>query len=298
MDSPSSTQILRTSALLFVDISGSTALAEAVGDQEAHARIDQRLRRLQGAATDHGGQVVKSVGDGLMCDFGDPDRALHAARAMQRTMHEAPGEFPLGIHVGCHYGPVLDTAGDVYGDSVNVAARIAGLAKTGQVIVTGDLVKHLSAHMREGVRPLGDVAVKGRREPIEILEYLWEGSREPPMIRPSDSPQRPSRLHVICAEHACVLDESRADAITLGREAASDIVILDREASRRHARIERRPDGFVLVDHSSNGTYVHLDNETEVWVRREEFILRGRGRIALGRSTTDSLATVVGFFSE
>ena len=298
MDSQSSTQILRTSALLFVDISGGTALAEVVGDQEAHARIDQRLRLLQGAATDHGGQVVRSVGDGLMCDFGDPDRALHAARAMQLTMHEAPGGFSLGIHVGCHYGPVLDTAGDVDGDSVNVAARIAGLAKTGQVIVTGDLVKHLSAHMREGVRPLGEVAVKGRREPIEILEYLWEGSHEPPMLRSSDSPQRPSKLHVICAEHACVLDESRTGAITLGRDAASDIVILDREASRRHARIERRPDRFVLVDHSSNGTYVHIDNETEVWVRREEFILRGRGQIALGRSTTDSLATVVGFFSE
>jgi adenylate cyclase len=298
MDSQSSTQILRTSALLFVDISGSTALADAVGDLEAHARIDQRLRRLQSATTDHGGQIVKSVGDGLMCDFGDPDRALHAARAMQLTMHEAPGGFSLGVHVGCHYGPVLDTAGDIYGDSVNVAARLAGLAKSGQVIVTGDLVKHLSAQMREGVRPLGEVAVKGRREPIEILEYLWEGSREPLMLRPSDSPQRPAKLHVICAERACVLDESRADAITLGRDAASDIVILDREASRRHARIERRPDTFVLVDHSSNGTYVHIDNETEVWVRREEFILRGRGQIALGRSTSNSLATVVGFFSE
>ncbi len=66
MDSQSSTQILRTSALLFVDISGSTALADTVGDLEAHARIDQRLRRLQGAVTDHGGQIVKSVGEGLM----------------------------------------------------------------------------------------------------------------------------------------------------------------------------------------------------------------------------------------
>jgi adenylate cyclase len=298
MDSQSSTQILRTSALLFVDISGSTALADTVGDLEAHARIDQRLRRLQGAVTDHGGQIVKSVGEGLMCDFGDPDRALHAARAMQLTMHQTPGGFSLGVHVGCHYGPVLDTAGDIYGDSVNVAARLAGLAKSGQVIVTGDLVKHLSAQMREGVRPLGEVAVKGRPEPIEILEYLWEGSREGSLLRSSDSPQRPAKLHVICAERACVLDESRADAITLGRDAASDIVILDREASRRHARIERRPDMFVLVDHSSNGTYVHIDNETEVWVRREEFILRGRGQIALGRSTTNSLATVVGFFSE
>jgi class 3 adenylate cyclase len=298
MDSQTTTQVLRMSALLFVDISGSTALYESLGDQEAHARIDQRLRLLDRAAAEHGGQVVKSMGDGLMCDFANADGAVHAAHAMQLTMFASQSGLALGIHVGCHFGPVLDNEGDVYGDSVNVAAHIVGIAKTGQVIVTREMVDRLSPHMRDKVRPLGEVTVKGRREPVQILEYVWERSPELTTIRRIDTIPRISRLRLLCGGNECTLDASHPDAITLGRDGASAIVIGDREASRQHARIERRADRFVLIDHSSNGTYVVVENESEVWVRREEFVLRGRGRIALGRPTGDPNATVVEYFSE
>jgi class 3 adenylate cyclase len=298
MDGQVSLQGPRASALLFVDISGSTRLYEDLGDQQAHARIDQRLRLLQRAVTDHGGQVVKSMGDGLMCDFGSADRALHAAHAMQLTMFASQGGLSLGIHVGCHYGPVLDNAGDVYGDSVNVAARVVGLAKTGQVIVTRELAERLSDSMRENVRPLGEVVVKGRREPVEILEYVWEGSPELTTIRWSDSTERFSRLRLTWGEQEFTIDSTRPEPLTLGRDAASDIVILDREASRQHARIEKRHDKFVLVDHSSNGTFVVIGDESEVRLRREELFLHGLGRIALGRPTADASATVIEFVCE
>jgi class 3 adenylate cyclase len=298
MDSQTTTQVLRMSALLFVDISGSTALYESLGDKEAHARIDQRLRLLDRAAADHGGQVVKRMGDGLMCDFPDADGAVHAAHAMQLTMFASQSGLALGIHVGCHFGPVLDNEGDIYGDSVNVAARIVGIAKTGQVIVTREMVDRLSAHMRDKVRPLGEVTVKGRLQPVQILEYVWEKSPELTTIARVDSIPRISRLRLRYGGTQCTLDAAHPDAITLGRDGASAIVIGDREASRQHARIERRPDRFVLIDHSSNGTYVLVDNEPEVWVRREEFVLRGRGRIALGRPTADPSVTIVEYFCE
>lgn len=298
MDSQTTTQVLRMSALLFVDISGSTALYESLGDQEAHARIDQRLRLLHRAAAEHGGQVVKSMGDGLMCDFTDADGALHAAQAMQLTMFAGQSGLALGIHVGCHFGPVLDNEGDIYGDSVNVTARIVGIAKTGQVIVTREMVDRLSAHLLEKVRPLGEVTVKGRREPVQILEYVWEGSPDLTTITKLDSIPRISRLRLLCGGNEYALDAAHPDAITLGRDGASAIVIGDREASRQHARIERRPDRFVLIDHSSNGTYVLVENESEAWVRREEFVLRGRGRLALGRPTADPAVTVVQYFCE
>ena len=286
------------SALLFVDISGSTSLYESLGDKEAHARIDQRLRLLQRAAIEHGGQVVKRMGDGLMCDFTDAEGALQAAHAMQLTMFVSQSGLALGIHVGCHFGAVLDNEGDIYGDSVNVTARIVGLAKTGQVIVTREVADRLSAQMREKTRPLGEVTVKGRREPVQIFEYLWEGSPELTTIRSLDSIPRIARLRLRCGDHERTLDASHPDPITLGRDGASTIIISDREASRQHARIERRPDRFVLIDHSSNGTYVLVDSESEVWVRREEFVLRGRGRITLGRSIGDPIATVLEFSCE
>jgi class 3 adenylate cyclase len=291
----------RTRAVLFVDVTGSTRLYEDLGDEKAHARIDQRLRRIERVAGENGGRIVKHLGDGLMCAFTDANGAVRAAHAMQLTVLEQNRESALGIHVGCHYGPVLESAGDLYGDSVNVAARIAGLAKTGQIIVTREVVDQLDEVLRGGVRRLGHATVKGRREPIEILEYVWESweSMEAlTIIRQSVLGERVSRLRLMCAGRERWFDGAGAGTITLGRDAASDVVVGDREASRRHARIEKRRDKFVLVDHSANGTYVAMADETERCLRREELILRARGRIALGRPTTDTNATVLEFQCE
>jgi predicted component of type VI protein secretion system len=84
----------------------------------------------------------------------------------------------------------------------------------------------------------------------------------------------------------------------MGRDASCDVVIGDRKTSRQHARIEKRRDKFVLVDHSSNGTFVTIADEPEVCLRREELMLRAQGRIGLGHRTSDSDATVVAFSCE
>jgi predicted component of type VI protein secretion system len=86
--------------------------------------------------------------------------------------------------------------------------------------------------------------------------------------------------------------------VGLGRDAVCEIVVGDRKASRQHARIEKRRDKFVIVDHSSNGTFVAIAAEAEVCLRREELMLRGRGRIGLGHRTTEPEATVVEFSCE
>jgi adenylate cyclase len=91
-----------------------------------------------------------------------------------------------------------------------------------------------------------------------------------------------------------VLDES-ATAITLGRDDQNDIMIGDRKASRLHARIERRRDKFVIIDVSSNGTFVTVDGEPEIMLRREELTLRGRGRVSFGHAHLDDPAEFVAF---
>ncbi|WP_242344653.1 adenylate/guanylate cyclase domain-containing protein [Anaeromyxobacter terrae] len=288
----------RTCAVLFVDVTGSTRLYEELGDEQAHARIAQRLGRIELAAGVYGGRIVKRLGDGLMCAFAEADAAVRAAHAMQATGLKQIRGSAIGIHVGCHYGPVLERAGDLYGDCVNVAARIAGLAKTGQVVVTREVVDRLGETLRQSVRRLGHATVKGRHEPVELLEYVWEAGRadELTLIRQSVPGERVTRLRILSAGRERWLDG--AGPFTLGRDAASDFVVGDREASRRHAHVERRRDAFVLVDHSANGTYVAMADETERCLRREELVLRARGRIALGRPTTDANATVLEFQCE
>jgi hypothetical protein len=92
-----------------------------------------------------------------------------------------------------------------------------------------------------------------------------------------------ARIHLQHCEREIDLGPEDS-GITLGRDPQCDIVIADRLASRTHARIERRRDKFVLIDQSSNGTYVTVDGEPEIHLKREEVILRGRGRVCFGHA--------------
>jgi class 3 adenylate cyclase len=290
----------RPCAILFVDISGSTQLYEQLGDAPALARVETCLRLLQRVTDECGGHVVKTVGDGVMCDFAEAEPALQAARAMQVRIFEqhALGGPTLGIHVGCHWGAAIASGGDLYGDAVNVAARVAGLAKVGQIIATQDAVARVGPALREKIRMLDRVAVKGKREPLEIHELVWQDSDEVTMLGTRMTDERGARLRLVCGGREQWFDGSGTGSFKLGRDATCDVVIDDLKASRQHARIERRRDKFVLVDHSSNGTYVQIAGEAEMALRREELILRGAGRVALGLHTADPAATVVEFFCE
>ena len=290
----------RPCAILFVDISGSTQLYEQLGDAAALARVETCLRLLQRVTDECGGRVVKTVGDGVMCDFAEAEPALQAARAMQLRIFEqhALGGPTLGIHVGCHWGSAIESGGDLYGDAVNVAARIAGLAKVGQIIATQDVVARVKSGLRDKIRMLDRVVIKGKREPLEIHELVWQDSDEVTMLGTRMTEDRMARLRLLVAGREHWFDGSGAGSFKLGRDATCDIVIGDLKASRQHARIERRRDKFVLVDHSSNGTYVQIAGEGELMLRREELILRLAGRIALGLHTGDPQATVVKFYCE
>lgn len=291
----------RPCAILFVDISGSTQLYEQLGDAPALARVETCLRLLQRVVEECGGHVVKTMGDGVMADFAEAEPALHAARAMQLRVFEqrALGGPTLGIHVGCHWGPAIASGGDLYGDAVNVVARVAGLAKVGQIIATQDVVVRLaSGGLRDEIRMLDRVAVKGKREPLEIHELVWQDSGDLTMLGTRMTEERAARLRLAFGARELWFDGSGAGSFSIGRDATCDIVIDDLKASRQHARIERRRDKFVLVDHSSNGTFVEIAGEHELALRREELILRRSGRIALGLRTGDPEATVVEFFCE
>ncbi len=287
--------------VLFVDISGSTRLYEELGDAHALTRVASCLRLLQRAADELKGRVIKSTGDGLMCAFADADAALQAARTMHVRVLEQTGLGgpALGIHVGCHYGPVIEDGGDLYGDCVNAAARVAGLARVGQIIATQEVVAQLAGPARDTVRMLDRVTVKGKREPLQIYEFMWqEDAEEQTTLGTRFGEDRVPRLRLAYGERVLWFDGSGAGQVGLGRDAVCDIVVGDRKASRQHASIEKRRDKFVLADHSSNGTFVAIGDEPEVCLRREELMLRGRGRIGLGHRTSEAEATVVEFLCE
>ena len=284
-----------TCAVLFADISGSTPLFEQLGDGQALASIELCFRLLRDATAEFGGRVIKTTGDGVMCAFDAAEAALHAARVMQVRVTEqaALGGPPLAIHVGCHFGPVLESAGDLYGDSVNAAVRVVGLAKAGQVIATQEVIVRIGDDLRRRVRMLDRVQVKGKRETLEIFELVWQDSEELTALGTRLEEQQAPRIKLTFGGRELIFDGT-AGALRLGREAACEIVIVDPKVSRQHARIEKRRDKFVLGDHSSNGTYVVMAGDAEICLRREELILRGVGRIGVGHPTAHE-ATAVDF---
>ena len=283
-------------AVLFADISGSTRLYEELGDSVALSRIDGCLRLLRDAALEFDGRVVKTTGDGVMCAYGQAEAALHAARFMQVRLAQqaALGGPALAIHVGCHYGSVLENDGDLYGDCVNVAVRVVGLAKAGQVIATHEVFGRVDVGLRSRMRLLDHVAVKGKRDPLAIYELSWQDSDDLTTLG-TRLEEAPSRLKLVFRNRELWFDATGGNALRLGRDAACDVVIVDRRVSRQHARIEKRRDKFMLIDQSANGTYVLANAEAEICLRREELVLRGSGQICIGHRTGDADAIVVEF---
>ena len=289
---------LHACVVLFVDISGSSRLYQEIGDALAARRVRECLDRLRQVVETYHGRVIKNMGDGLMCHFGEAHQALEAAAAMQIAIDSQGDKGPkLGIHVGCHFGHVLERAGDLFGDTVNIAARVANVAREGQIIATRETIQRLDDTQELNARLLLTVSVKGRREAITVF-VLWRQQGELTVM--GDQPAatiRSARLKLAFGGRELYLDASAPGAISLGREPSSDVPVIDREASRQHATIEVRGDKFVLLDHSSNGTFIASDGADEIWLS-EEMILPARGRIALGLSTTASHATRVEFLFE
>ena len=289
------TRTERTLAVLFADVAGSTRLYEALGNAQALVAVGRCLEIVKGVCEARGGRLIKTIGDEAMTVFPSVDDCTEAAAEIQGKLAELPpaGATRLAMRVGFHYGPAIEADGDVFGDSVNVAARMVALAKGGQVITSGETAAALSPWLRSRLREVDSLTVKGKSQEIGIFELQWESADEMTALstRPTMAPTK-LRLTYGGREFEVAQDQS---TVTLGRDTGCDVVVTDKLASRMHARIERRRDKFVLVDQSSNGTYVTVEGEREILLRREELILRNRGHVTFGHANPAGSGEVLRF---
>jgi adenylate cyclase len=272
--------------VLFADVSGSTKLYETVGDNAAHQAIDLCLKLFSALAVQHGGRVVKTIGDEVMVVFPDAIRAGAAARDIQLGMHDmAPvGKVRLGVRIGMHQGPVMEKGGDVFGDTVNLAARLTEMATRGQIITSLDTVQLLTPIQKMDCRQLYSIPVKGKEKEVPICELMWSDADDATqVVAQRASTDAGTALRLVYRTRVLVVGGEKR-SVVLGREGTADLVIADRMASRAHCEIEQRQDKFVLADHSANGTYLSIDGDREIVLRREEAMLRGHGFITLGQS--------------
>jgi len=288
--------------LLFADICGSTHLFEKYGDLRARQIETLVLDLLAARTLAHRGVVIKTIGDEIMSQFPDAETGVNAACGMQQAIKDNPVlvDLSLAIRIGLHYGPVLVEKDDVFGDAVNIAARMVALAKADQIITTRETLNNLSAHLRQKTRGLGHAWVRGKQNEMEIAEVIWyeseEGLTEMSVGENQEIKnlrnQLYSRLVLDYRDKATELAPS-AQAFKIGRGPRNDLVV-DRELiSRSHAAIEFRQGKFILADHSTNGTYLLLDNGARFFIRREDFTLQERGIICLGQAAFEQNPDII-----
>lgn len=281
----------RQVTVLFADVSGSTKLYESEGDKaamEAIARCIEQMRQKVEAA---GGRVVKTIGDEVMAVFPTPDAAAYAASSLQSAIEALPlvGATKLGVRIGFHSGPVIQNDDDLFGDTVNLAARLAEQAGRGQIILSRETADGLGPVFRGFKRPLYAIHVKGKAEEVELCELIWRHADDVTMFSSARANAKPEprvlRLKYREREIVCRRDN---DSITMGRAPECTLVIATDTASRNHCVIERRQDKFVLADQSTNGTYVTAEGGAEILLRREEFRLDKHGWIAFGQPRAEA----------
>jgi class 3 adenylate cyclase len=156
-----------TAIILFVDIAGSTALTERIGDaafRTAARTVDERVRT---AMRDAGGTPVEGrvLGDGVMGVFASAAQAIAAARACVSAAQAAD----LPLHIGVHAGDVLREENNVYGGAVNIASRICGMSEPGEVLVSATIRDLARTSAGVVFEDRGEHALKGIDDPVRVF---------------------------------------------------------------------------------------------------------------------------------
>lgn len=271
-------------AVMFADLGDSARLYERLGDTRAREVTSSCLAELERIVERFEGRVVKRIGDELMCVFPGAATANDAACEMQLKV-ASDVESGLTIHIGYHFGPVLPEEGDVFGDAVNLAARVVGLAHSRQILTTSSTVELLDPRQQRSTRWVDQRHVKGKREDVDLFEVIWEASDLTEIRIPK--PPKPSALKITMGDLEVIANEDRP-SVTFGRGPDNDIVIADSVVSRRHAKIEQRGGKWLLSDHSINGTVIQPEQGALITVHNEQVVLPRAGQIGIGSSTPEA----------
>jgi adenylate cyclase len=276
-------------AILFADVVGSTRLYDTMGDLRARDMIDICIEVMRSATEQRQGTVIKTMGDEVMATFPSADAALNAAAQMQQQISthaqlNVDGQ-PVAIRIGCHFGPVMLENRDVFGAAVHTANRMTSQAKAGQIVTTAATIEKLSPEWRTSVRQIDIATLKGQGNEVALYEVLWQTEDVTSMlpgIATDARTSRPMRLRLRCQDQELLVDE-RHSSVTIGRAEDNSVVVKGNLISRLHARIEISRNKFVLIDQSTNGTFVQTADGEESFVRRDSLQIKGQGMIGLGR---------------
>ena len=294
--------------ILFADLRGSTSLYETLGNAEATSVVTHTVTMMGRTVPACEGQLIKTLGDGLMAVFDSSADGLRSAGQMHEELERlvsrgrqhgaSPGLRGLRLQVALARGEIVEMAGDCFGDAVNVAARLLDHAGDNETLVTAGVLDDLPAQQRSRFRSLDWMHLRGRAEPV--LVHVLGGRRQADAVpatqfgpvEPSPDPEGirlawQETVRVYAAEHLPII---------LGRSPQATFRLEDSKVSRSHARIDWTGGTFQLTDLSYNGTYVRFGGSDElITLRRGSCTLHGYGVLGLGGAPADANSPTIRF---
>jgi class 3 adenylate cyclase len=160
--------------VLFTDVEGSTALTDRLGDAKARELLREHERMVREALKAHGGSEVKALGDGFMASFSSATKALECAIAIQSAFAERneSAEEPILVRIGLNAGEPIAEDEDLFGASVNRAARIAAMAQGGEILAA-NVVRELAEGKGFTFADNSEATLKGFEKPVRLHKVRW-----------------------------------------------------------------------------------------------------------------------------
>ncbi len=285
--------------ILFADIAGSTSLYEKLGDSQAEELVSTVLESLSAIVKKQKGQVIKTIGDEIMCQFPLSSQAIEAANQMHEyTEQESFSGLnqKISIRIAAHVGTVIYNDGDIYGDTVNVSARIAALARPGKTVISEQTYVTLPGYLQQFCRNKTAAYLKGKDQPINVYDVVWEQTDQLTCIVQIPK-QNPSQNELILKYNDQHLKFTES-VLKIGRGQECDLVVEAPQASRFHCEIRLNGNNkFSLIDSSTNGTYI-LQNNVELLFHNETVPLHHSGLLSLGQGSKSNKEHLIHFSIE
>lgn len=162
--------------IMFTDVKGYTAFSSKASLSEVMSMLKQHDELLMPILEKHTGRVLKKIGDAFLIVFEQPAKAVLAAIEAQRKLREFNSEVPderrLAVRIAINTGPVIRKEADVFGDAVNVASRLEGIADAEEIVLSEATFKHVDSGVFD-IIPFGEHQLKGIEKPVKTYKVNW-----------------------------------------------------------------------------------------------------------------------------
>lgn len=280
----------------FADIAGSTRITEESGDFGARDILSSCLDLMDEIVRKRGGRVSRRIGDELLCLFPDAELAAFAAADLHAAVSSAhrTGRCarPMRLRIGFEHGPVVEDGGELYGQTVHTAARLASMAKAGQTLVTKATLDRINPVLANFARHFDSVVLKGLSGELDVYDLPWSSDATTRVTKR----RTPKKAVDAAVELEYGSKTYRVDAmhprVEIGRDAACDLRVSGDAVSMIHARIVWNRGHVRLEDISTNGTTICTEDAPPRTLHHETAPLKGSGLLWFGDTDDETEAHI------